>query len=413
MCRFHRTFKIDKFVKSLLQMPQNAHPSGQNRLFSKRLKILCLFIYLFLTFTFTKTTFASQVEIAIGSANLTSSSAKKEALHSALRIAVEQAVGIQISSETIVDNASVLKDKIYTHAEGFVEKWEILNETREDQTLILEVKAWVKEGRLNKALFLNGIDVRKMYEWVGHPRIVIIVRDYIDGKAAKINISQSELEEIFKSKGLTVLNANQIKNINKRDIAFLFKDPKKAKTMGASLGAEIVVTGKCMSNFSRKIQIGKFTQHFYSAFLQIQAYNTSTGEILLSSNYKNERKDLSALGPYDAATNAISNCIDSAKSDILFKIVSTWYDSFSKPRSYQLFIQNINYEKLQALEIQLYSLNNFRDLQIRRFEQNLAEIEIRYEGIKSSFVNDLLNIEIPLMITRESQNRIFLKVKGK
>jgi len=61
----------------------------------------------------------------------------------------------------------------------------------------------------------------------------------------------------------------------------------------------------------------------------------------------------------------------------------------------------------------LYSLNNFRDLQLRRFEHNLAEIEIRYEGIKSSFVNDLLNVEIPLTITRESQNRIFLKVKGK
>ena len=391
MDTFHRTSKIDEFVKSLY----------------------FIFFLFFLTFTFTKTTVASHVEIAIGSANLTSSSAKKEALHSALRIAVEQAVGIQISSETIVENASVLKDKIYTYAEGFVEKWEILNETKDDQTLILEVKAWVKEGRLNKALFLNGIDVRKMYEWVGHPRIVIIVQDYIDGKAAQINISQSELEQIFRSKGLTILNADQIENIKKRDIALLFKDPKKAKIMGTSLGAEIVVAGKCMSNFSRKIKIGNFTQHFYSAFLQIQAYNAATGEILLSSNYRNERKDLSALGPFDAATNAINNCIDSAKSDILFKIVNNWYDSFSKPRSYQLFIQNINYEKLQALEIQLYSLNNFRDLQIRRFEQNLAEIEIRYEGIKSSFVSDLLNVEIPLTITRESQNRIFLKVKGK
>ena len=148
MDTFHRTSKIDGFVKSLLRTPQNAHKSEQNRLFAKPLKNLCLiFFSFFLTFTFTKATVASHVEIAIGSANLTSSSAKKEALHSALRIAIEQAVGIQISSETIVDNASVLKDKIYTYAEGFVEKWEILNETKDDQTLILEVKAWVKEGR--------------------------------------------------------------------------------------------------------------------------------------------------------------------------------------------------------------------------------------------------------------------------
>ena len=357
---------------------------------------------------------ASQIQLVTGTASLSSSSPKKEALHAAFRTAVEQAVGVQIVSETKVENTVILKDKIYAYAEGFVEKWEILSERADNELFVLEVKAWVKEGRLNKALFLNGIDVQKVYDWVGNPRIVVIVQEYIDGEPSQISIAQTEIEEIFKNKGVTVLGAEQIENIKKRDAELVFDSPEQAKILGNRLGAEIVVAGKCLSNFSREVKIGDYTQHFYSTYLQIKAYNTSTGEILLSSHYRNDKKpDLIALGRFDAAMNAIKNCIQSAKTDIAFKIVSNWYDSFTKPTVVQLLIHDITYEKLQELNQQLYALANCRDLFLRSFEHNVAEIEIKYEGMKSEFVSKLLDVDLPLSIERETQNRIFLKLKGK
>ena len=356
------------------------------------------------------TCLASRVQTAIGTADLSTSSPKKVALHAALRTAVEEAVGVQITSETIVRNSSVLRDKIYAYAEGFVEKWEILNETTDNQLLVLEVKAWIREGRLNKALFLNGIDVQKVYKWVGQPRIVVIVQEFIDGQPSQISVAQAELEEIFRSKDITILGADQIENINKRDVELVFENPERAKILGNRLGAEIVVAGKSLSNFSRELKIGDYTQYFYSTYLQIKAYNTSTGEILLSSHYRNDKKtDVSALGRFDAAMNAIKNCIGSAKSDIVFKIVRNWYDGFSKPATYHLFIQDIDYEKLEDLNRQLHALYNCRDLFLRSFEHNVAEIEIKYEGIKSELVSKLLNVELPLTIVRETQNRIFLR----
>ena len=357
---------------------------------------------------------ASQIEIVTGTAGLSSSSPKKEALHAAFRTAIEKAVGVQVTSETEVENTVILRDKIYAYAEGFVEKWEVLNERTDNELFVLEVKAWVKEGRLNKALFLNGIDVQKVYDWVGNPRIVVIVQEYIDGQPSQISVAQTEIEEIFKNKGITVLGAEQIENIKKRDAKLVFDSPEQAKILGNRLGAEVVVAGKCLSNFSREVKIVDYTQYFYSTYLQIKAYNTSTGEILLSSHYRNDKKtDLSALGRFDAAMNAIRNCIQSAKSDIAFKIVSNWYDSFTKPTVIQLLIHDITYGKLQELNQQLYALANCRDLFLRNFEHGVAEIEIKYEGMKSEFVSKLLDVDLPLTIERETQNRIFLKLMAR
>jgi hypothetical protein len=362
----------------------------------------------------TKICVASHIEIVTGTASLSSSSPKKEALHAAFRTAIEKAVGVQVISETKVENTVILTDKIYAHAEGFVEKWEVLNERTDNELFVLEVKAWVKEGRLNKALFLNGIDVQKVYDWVGNPRIVVIVQEYIDGQPSQISMAQTEIEEIFKNKGITVLGAEQIETIKKRDAELVFDSPEQAKILGNRLGAEVVVAGKCLSNFSREVKIGDYTQYFYSTYLQIKAYNTSTGEILLSSHYQNDKKtDLSALGRFDAAMNAIKNCIHSAKSDIAFKIVSNWYDGFTKPAVVQLLIHDITYEKLQELNQQLYALANCRDLVLRSFEHNVAEIEIKYEGMKSELMSRLLDVDVSLTIERETQNRIFLKLKGK
>ena len=354
--------------------------------------------------------YAANVQIAVGRAELSSSSARKEALHEAFRTAIEQAVGVQVESETIVENAITLKDKIYAHAQGFVENWEIMSERTEDGWLVLEVKAWVKAGRLNKALFLNGIDVEKVYDWVGNPRIIVIVEEYIDGQPAQMRIAQTELEEMLQSKNLTVLGSDQLEKIKKRDSKLSIEGPEDAKILGNRLGAEIVIIGKSLANFSREITISTFTQYFYSAYLQINAYNTSTGEILLASHYKNDKSaDLSALGKYDAAVNAIKNCIAYAKTDVIYKIVGNWYDSFYKPTNYQIFVENVDYNNLQELKQQLYSFNNCRDLVIRSFEGSIAEINLKYEGVKSQLINDLSGLKIPLTVVRENQNRIFVR----
>ena len=53
---------------------------------------------------------------------------KDEATKRALRIAVEQGVGVLVSSETLVENNQLINDKIYTAVAGYVSTYDVLED---------------------------------------------------------------------------------------------------------------------------------------------------------------------------------------------------------------------------------------------------------------------------------------------
>jgi len=352
---------------------------------------------------------SGKIEIVIGQAPISHPNAQEKALGDAFRNAIEKAVGVQVSSETLVKNAQVLVDEIYTYSEGFIERYEITNETTHADLFQIEVKAWVQEGRLNKALFLNGLDVSKIYSWIGEPRVLILIQEYIDNELSPIQLTQTELENTFLEKEISIIDQEQLKSLKQRDRELAFNDPNLAVALGQRLGAEIVLSGKCISRFSREIAIGQFKMIFYSTNIQIRAYNTSNGEILLSTNYENDNKvDTSAMGKFDAATNSIKSTINSSKNDILFQIVRKWYDVFTKPASYQIIVKNIDYTQLVRLKTELYKLEGVQKIFERSFMNRLAQLDIRYEGFQGQLENAIVSSDLPYSISGKEQNRIIL-----
>jgi hypothetical protein len=350
--------------------------------------------------------------VSVGSAPVGTESSRKQALNQAFREAIEQVVGIHISSESIVQHYKVLKDEIYAHSEGFVEKWDILEESTDAGMLTLKVKCWVREGRLNKSLFLNGLDVKSIYTWIGEPRVLILMQEFVDGKVSELELSQTDMESIFMEKGIDVFHGQQLENIKERDKSLAFSDAEKAVTLGKRLGVEIVVSGKCIANFSREIQIGQFKQKFYSAIVQVRAYSTESGKLIHSANYSGDKSaDTSAMGDFDATVNAIKHTINKSKSDILFNIVKNWYDSFSKPKTYQVIVSPIDYEQLESFKNTLYGFEGFSTLFVRSYNNNVAEMDVRYEGLRGDLPKAIITSSIPYRITRQEQNRIVLERK--
>ncbi|MFZ5570363.1 MAG: hypothetical protein ACOZF0_08160 [Thermodesulfobacteriota bacterium] len=347
-----------------------------------------------------------------GMAAANSPNARDQALKDAFRMAIEQAVGVNVTADSVIKNNTLLKDEIYAHSEGFIEKWDIVKEDTSHGNLTLTVKAWVREGRLNKTLFLNGLDVKKIYSWIGEPRVLIMMQEFTDNQVSEMGISQTELENEFIEKGIDVFNQMQIAEINARDKELAFKDAKAAVTLGKRFGAEIVVSGKCIANFSREIPIGQFKMNFYSTIMQIRAYSTATGKLIHSANYSSpKRGDTSAMGKFDAAVNSIKATLAASKSDILYRIVKNWYDDFSQPKTYQVMVRNLNYSDLEKLKQQFYTFEGFQKLLVRSFANNIAEIDIRYESLRGDFMKDIQKPEFPYRITQQEQNRIHLEHK--
>lgn len=344
----------------------------------------------------------------------TGTASKKVALANAFVNAVQLAIGVQVKSETIVENAQLIKDKIYAKSEGYVKKWEVVEERKEGESFYVKIKAWIGKGELNKELFLNGIDVEQVYDWIGKPRILVMVTDYIDGKPALSSFAQTEIESLLKGRGITILSSQQLTAIQKRDATLSFDNPDKAIALGARFGAEIVITGKSVANYSRTLDIGGFKQIFYSTQVDVKAYRTSTAEILMSKAYTEipGDADTSSMGKHDAAVRSIQNMVKGNGKDIVFQIVKNWYEGMSKAKTYQVIVTGIKNSELTALIASLTSLQDVVSVVKRSYNRGTAEVDIEFNGIQSTLSEAIENYpKVPLILVSEEPYRISLEVR--
>lgn len=68
------------------------------------------------------------------------------------RLAVEQAIGTLISSETEAENGRIRRDEIISYAAGFVDRFEIISEQVTAQGVRVSMRVWVKRSALSDRL---------------------------------------------------------------------------------------------------------------------------------------------------------------------------------------------------------------------------------------------------------------------
>ena len=79
-----------------------------------------------------------------------------EARNNGFRIAVEQAVGSIIASETEVNNSRVTRDEIISYASGYVTKYEIVNQEPGGLGVKTTMKVWIKKSNIANRLLNEG-----------------------------------------------------------------------------------------------------------------------------------------------------------------------------------------------------------------------------------------------------------------
>lgn len=82
----------------------------------------------------------------------------QQARMNGFRLAVEQAIGTLISSETETQNGRIIRDEIISYAAGFVDKFEITNEQTTASGFRVSMKVWVRKSALSDRL-LNRSEV--------------------------------------------------------------------------------------------------------------------------------------------------------------------------------------------------------------------------------------------------------------
>jgi len=327
---------------------------------------------------------------ATGQAPVESPNHKQIALRAAFKAAVEQAIGVQVKSETLVRDAQLISDKILARSEGFVKKWKSLREWTEAGLFSIEISAQVHQGELNKSLFLNGIDVESVYDWIGRPRVLVAVSEQIDGRDSATTYAQTEIEGLFQAKNISVVHAPQLKAINTRDVKLAFDRPDAALALGNRLGAEIVIVGKSVSSHSRDLDIAGFKQIFYSTVLEVKAYRSSNAELLMSAYYAErpgEETDTSALSKNDAAFRSIRSLVQANSQDVVYRVAKKWFEGISRGSNIQIVVAGVKGSELSTLEKYISSLPDVVSVHRRSYNRGTGELDVEFTGQQSDLVS--------------------------
>lgn len=258
---------------------------------------------------------------------------EKTALKDAMRLAIESALGAYIDSQTITENYSVIKDRINSHSEGYITKYDIVEKTKENGIYRVTIKADVRDDISN--IILSDKEKRaKIRLGLSDPRIAVEVA----------NTSGAYLG--------TVENA-LISGLNKIGFSRIVKNKHIADFIVAANINENK-TGAVGANFVLNAKIVK----------------RKTGEVVFAGNE-------SVMG---AGTAGRNHAVKRAVEKILDKIDIKALELATNPENHITLVITNPTQNIAAIEDFLRNLPGVTNAYLRRANVNAVEFDINYLG---------------------------------
>lgn len=349
-----------------------------------------------------------QEVVADGLAAITSTVdiGRDHAISDALRKAVEQAVGTFINSETAVKNFTLLKDEIYSHAQGYVSSYRIIDEKLEIDNDIYRVKliAKVKLNNIEDDLAAIGLLLREK----GRPRIMFVIKEYKGDNAQWEETSDIEtmLIERFTKKGFPVVDAAMVKRnlATEQTRLIMAGDDKTAALLGLKLGAEIIITGKAvLSETEKEIQYSQGVKKFYQTKINVRAINTETAEVLSATT---TTKDI----PFSQETSK-TDASEETADKMIKAILGKWQ---REENVTQIYITGAEFSDIQKLKSGIQEkVRGVTKVIQRDFTGNSAILEVISSTSSQEVFDDLgtKDLGISFQVKGFSGNRIDIVIK--
>ena len=232
---------------------------------------------------------------------------KDAAIEQAKRDAVENGLGAYISSETVV-TATSLSDNIYSKAQGFVKKFDIVNE-KKDPDGNWEITISAEVTQMLDQVMQDEAALQTLLNSMNRPRIIFLLREENLIDNTPTDFAETKLLSMFYEKGFDVVDRQLVQALKgKPDFEQALEgNVAAAAKIAGMLGAEVIVIG------TAKISSGG---EFYGmtsgqADLNGKIVRVDTGEILAvvpNAHGKKPHISPSTAGGYTEAVSRKGCC---------------------------------------------------------------------------------------------------------
>jgi hypothetical protein len=311
--------------------------------------------------------------------------AKDDAVEDALRQALEQTMGLLLSSETLVENAAVIEDNIYSKTQGYIQHYDVVQEGKRDaETYAVTVRAMIKLSDLKSDLDAIQTLLRRKKM----PRLMVIIDEKNIGETAvashyleaDLNTAESEIMNKFMDKGFRFVDAATVKqNLNReKEAAILEGDVRQAAAVGRRVGAEVVLVGKALA---KAVEIEAFGAKIRSqqATVTVRAIRTETGEVIATGT---EQGKFSHIDDVTGGTKAIQKACGPLAENLMAKIIDRWNVDVNTGNTLTMKVRGLeDFAELSKFKNSLkYYVRGITSVVQRDFDNGFATLEISMKG---------------------------------
>ena len=324
--------------------------------------------------------------------------ARDRAIDDAQRRAVEQAVGVMISNETLVENFEIISDKILSQSKGYIQSYEVLSEEREGDLYKVMIEAKISTARIENDLeAIHQLIARK-----AKPRLMIL----FGGSEQSDSIGEAHMARYFLLKGFKLVDSGVVRrNLEQGGYERLTHGMVAAQRVGERFGAEVIILCSVEAT-SNPFKIGDIEMHSNGATVSGKAIDVGTGNIIATGS---ETKRLPGIKDY--IQPSIEQASEMLAKVLMNDILSQWSRELANTLEVRLFVSGFrNYNELNVFKHLLRAeVRGVEEIRQRLYSQGTAELEIDLRGDTVNLANDLASRHVngrSIEIGEITQNRV-------
>ncbi len=321
--------------------------------------------------------------------------ARTQALSEAKRNAVEIGIGTLVSSQTLVNNAVLVSDRIYSQAAGYVTDYKIVSEgvTPNGSTFELCMNTTVDIGNIEDDLRAIGILKRQ----VGNPRFMTLYIPEIEGGSGNVApVVQSirrVIDDLFIDKGFIVLDKMFVRDFVNKVNQKSAGDLKNVSSMALKYQADLILLFDIDATERTDIS-NKYFKEVHLA-VDIRSVSPSTSDIIAAGGEsKTVRTSRKMDGDYlesSAITSAATNLAEQVAESLLGEVLAYFERQSHEGTRYKCRFSGFTQMERFAIVEVIENMNGVMDKNMRRQSTDSIELDIDYFGKRFDFQRELIS----------------------
>jgi len=302
---------------------------------------------------------------------------KEDALKDAKRNAVEKGSGTIISSHSQTRDFQLVKDTILAKSTGFIHSYKEISaqQSKIDDTWTVKISAEVSiQGVEDEWLVVQGL-----LQDIGRPKILVVINERVDKKTVAMSTVQTKIEGALKDSGFALVDRDQLKEIDKRDLQAALADdkPDKVQAIAKRFGAQIFIYGTADANRGNDSRPGGVAMATYEAQSNVKVFKSDTAEIEASvtGNTNRPARGVQQV-PESAAKQALAFEADVIAGKIKIRLIENWQQFLTGGGEIKLYVEGIKFGQVRTLKAELLKIKNITEVNTE-FSNSIADCAIQ------------------------------------